>query len=78
MSDPIKLALIGVGLAVLTCIQTIVLAYIAYLSRRTEKNTNGMKDQLVASTAKASHAEGVAYERARAGNTGVATDSKNT
>jgi hypothetical protein len=34
--------------------------YIAYISHRTEKNTNSMKDALVASTAKASRAEGMA------------------
>jgi hypothetical protein len=39
-------------------------AYTAYLSLRTEKNTNSMKDALVASTAKASHAEGLAEGKA--------------
>ena len=33
--------------------------YGAYMARKTEKNTNSMKDALVAATAKASRAEGV-------------------
>ena len=37
--------------------------YVAYISRKTEKNTNSMKDALVASTAKASKAEGRQEER---------------
>jgi uncharacterized protein YpmB len=48
-------------------VNTIVLLIVAvmnaitlYFTRRTEKNTNSMKDALVASTAKASLAEGEA------------------
>lgn len=33
-----------------------------------EKNTNSIKDELIRSTAKASHAEGVADEKERAAN----------
>jgi hypothetical protein len=35
-----------------------------YYSRRTEQNTNSMKDALVAKTAEASHAQGEAKGRA--------------
>lgn len=35
--------------------------YTAYISRKTEKNTNSMKDALVASTAKENYAAGVAH-----------------
>lgn len=38
-------------------------AYTTYVSRQTEKNTNSMKDALVAKTASASHAEGLAEGR---------------
>ena len=35
--------------------------YVAYLSKRTEKNTNSMKDALVATTAKSNYAAGVRH-----------------
>lgn len=51
-------------------LQTVVLLIIAilnmvtlYISRKTEQNTNSMKDALVAATAKASHAEGMTDQR---------------
>jgi len=44
----------------MTCVVSLLVAYNTYLTRRTEINTNSMKDALVASTAKASHAEGLA------------------
>ena len=34
-------------------------AYTAYISHRTEKNTNSMKDALVATTQKLAHAQGL-------------------
>lgn len=52
-------------------LQTLVLLIVAvmnavtmYYTRRTEKNTNSMKDALVLSTAKISHAEGKEEGRA--------------
>ena len=47
-------------------------AYTAWQSRRTEKNTNSMKDALVAATAKASHAEGKAEGKAEDAATAAA------
>ena len=49
---------------VLLLIVAVMNAYTAWMSRKTEKNTNSMKDALVASTAKASHAEGLAEGKA--------------
>jgi hypothetical protein len=45
---------------IMTGLISLLVAYNTYLTRRTELNTNSMKDALVASTAKASHAEGLA------------------
>jgi len=56
--------LIALFQAVVTSIGLALIAYNTYLTRRTEKNTNSMKDALVASTAKASHAEGLAEGKA--------------
>jgi hypothetical protein len=56
MSDAVIIAAIGAA-------QVVLLAYIAAMTRRTEKNTNSMKDALVKSTAEASHAAGMADQR---------------
>lgn len=55
LSDPVIISLVG-------ALSAIVSAYFSYKakiqSEKTEKNTNHMKDELVALTAKSSHAEG--------------------
>lgn len=56
MSDAVIIAAIG-------SVQVVLLAYIAQMARRTEKNTNSMREQLVAKTEIASHAEGMADQR---------------
>jgi len=37
---------------------SVISAYTAFISRRTELNTNSMKDELVTATKKMSHAQG--------------------
>lgn len=73
-----QVALIGLASLIVTTIGTLIAAWIALqhakLSKAVkvveekvqtvEKNTNSMKDALVASTAKASHAEGIIQEKA--------------
>lgn len=65
MSDTVIIA--GIG-----ALQVIMLAYIASLTRRTEKNTNSLVTKLVATTAASSHAEGkiegASEEKAKSGN----------
>jgi len=39
----------------------IINLYVAHMARKTEKNTNSMKDELVKSTAKASYSAGVKH-----------------
>jgi hypothetical protein len=67
LSDPVQLALIA---SLTTIIPSMVSAFFAYkasvhakravdVAQKTEENTNHMKDELVALTAKSSHAEGV-------------------
>jgi hypothetical protein len=63
MSDAVVIAMIQfAGSLVAGCV-SVVSAIFAYkamtASKRAEKNTNGVKDELVALTAKASHAEGL-------------------
>lgn len=48
-----------ISIAFMNMVTMILGLVTAYYSRRTEQNTNSMKDALVASTAKVSHAEGV-------------------
>lgn len=55
----------GVSLdTIVLLIVAIMNALTLYYTHKTEKNTNSMKDALVASTAKASHAEGLAEGKA--------------
>lgn len=42
----------------ISIVNSLALVIIAYMTRRTEKNTNSMKDELVAITKKSSKAEG--------------------
>jgi hypothetical protein len=67
MSDVVKVALIS---AASTALPSLLAAFFSYRASRhaklavqiatqTEENTNHMKDELVALTAKSSHAEGV-------------------
>lgn len=61
-------AVLGLAVVIMQLLNVTMQAFVLFYSRRTEKNTNSMKDALVASTAKASHAEGVVEgkaERAR-------------
>lgn len=60
MSDPVQVALIGVVTsAVPSCMAAFFAWRAAKISEHTEQNTNHMKDELVALTAKSSHAEGM-------------------
>lgn len=43
---------------IITSLTPIVMLWMGFWVRKLEKNTNSIKDALVASTAKASHAEG--------------------
>jgi len=72
MSDPVTVALIGVFTSAIPSCMAAFFAYRAakhaarsvLISRHTEENTNHMKDELVALTAKSSHAEGFLEGRA--------------
>lgn len=70
MSDPVTIALITACGAIPTAIVGVMSAYFSYkaaitsketkeIAKHTEQNTNHLKDELVALTAKSSHAEGV-------------------
>lgn len=70
MSDAVTIALISACSAIPTSVVGIASAYWAYkaavssrlavkISKHTEQNTNHLKDELVALTHKAAHAEGV-------------------
>jgi hypothetical protein len=52
-------------------ITVIINGWIAYYMRKLEKNTNSMKDALVASTAKSSHAEGKLEGKAESRTEGI-------
>jgi hypothetical protein len=83
MSDPVIIALITACAAIPSTIGGIVAAYFAYksavaskatlkVSEHTEANTNHMKDELVALTAKSSHAAGVLEGKQDAASNGPA------
>jgi hypothetical protein len=67
MSDAVEIALIGLCTNALPALASAFFAYRAsvhsartlIVAETTEKNTNNMKDELVALTAKSSHAAGV-------------------
>lgn len=73
MTDAVQLALIAaIAGSTASIIPSCISAWTAIQTAkiksdilRLEKNTNSIKDALVATTAKASHAEGVADEKAR-------------
>lgn len=72
MSDTVQLALIAGAPALLLGLVNAILLIrhgwklkvVGEMAEKTEKNTNSMKDALVAATAAASHAEGMRDERA--------------
>jgi len=51
---------------VVSTVGTVAIAWIGFRIKKLEHNTNSIKDALIASTAKASHAEGVIAGKAEA------------